>query len=572
MKLCVLLHIIVLLIVVALLSNGCEKRESNNTLTRLQQWDTLLYIDPHAVLDSLRKLEPLQLSSANRAYYHLIKIISEDKIHAKFTSDSLITEVVNYYNKRIGYNDCLRLKALVYQGIVRYRMNIFDSTVVIPLKEAERLFSSQNESDGEMGFLMNYYLGETFTENRQSGTAEKYYKNAYEFAKLSGDETRRFAACLALFWNKMIQEKFDEGKLYLDSIQMSTKLTQDEKYRLLNAQSLYYDMINLPEQSLRTKIEQKDLIPSLSNKNDVFRLYSSLSDRYMKLNELDSALYYARLSIENVVDTSYMLSYLLFENIANIAEKQQLYRLANDYRKKATLLLKENKSSAVEAHIRELDRKYAFSEMRNKTMKTQQRVYYLLSGIIIILLLSLLQYLYFSRQRSISERNRERHLTAIREASIKRELAESQALSMQKQNDLQQQILQIYSLFIQYSGDLHQRMIAVATSIRGKYPLIADKLDSQLKESQKQVYAFTDEYFTPDKIKELLSLSEVPSCFNSRECLILYMLSFKMDNHQIAALLHTSDSSFKARKNQLKKKVLTKVVNPADLEKIQLLF
>ena len=550
---------------------SCNNEGDRQTYIRLQQWDNLLEGHPEAVLDSLRKLDPRRLSHAHRAYHGLLKTISEDKVYTEFTSDSLISEVERYYKGEQG-NDYMHARSLIYQAIVRCRMNIFDSTVLSPLKEAEKVSVHLKKQDPCIGYLMNYYLGEVLTENLQSESAEIYYKKALDFVKYGGNRERRFDAYMALYWCKMIQDKFEEGKLYLDTLQQFSNLTSDQRYILYNALSSYYDTQKETIQSLEIKIKQKDLIPLLKQEKEIFRLYASISDRYKKLNELDSAMYYADLAIVSVVDTTYALNYLLYENIADIAEKQHAYKSANEYRKTGANLLRKNIRRETEAQIRELEKKYALSEMKNEALKAKQYSRQLLFLLIIVLLVLVLQYLYISKQKSIQRLNKERHKAEIHETILRKESAEAKALYIQKQNDFQQQILSIYSLFIQHFRNQNQQIITIATSLRSKNPLIADKLDLQLKENQKLIAELTAQHFTPGKIKDLLDLADTPHYLNNSECLILYMLSSNVENTQIAALLNTSNSSFKARKNQLKRKIFQKVNDPSDFEKIYALF
>lgn len=46
-------------------------------------------------------------------------------------------------------------------------------------------------------------------------------------------------------------------------------------------------------------------------------------------------MFYAKKSIEHITDSTYYLSYALYEHVADIAEKQEDYPTANFYRKEA---------------------------------------------------------------------------------------------------------------------------------------------------------------------------------------------------------------------------------------------
>jgi len=125
---------------------------------RLETWDALIDTLPSQISDSLKKLDVNQLSRQNRAYYHLLKVISDDKTYVNFSSDSLINTVSDYYRTHDPKNKNY-IRALAYQGIVRTRMGVKDSTVFEPLKEAEKLFQSMVPPDPSLGYLINYFWG-----------------------------------------------------------------------------------------------------------------------------------------------------------------------------------------------------------------------------------------------------------------------------------------------------------------------------------------------------------------------------------------------------------------------------
>ena len=175
------IHIFTFLSVIFLFLS-CGEERNDPIYTRLQQWDTLLSAHPEAVQDSLQTIDPEHLSHAQNAYFGLLKTISDDKTYIDFTSDSLISEVEQYYkdHERTSF---YHIRSLLYQAIVRYRMGISDSTVMTPLKDAETYFHYQQDQSPETGFMIHYYLGEVLTGNAQSKLALPYYQKSLDFAK-----------------------------------------------------------------------------------------------------------------------------------------------------------------------------------------------------------------------------------------------------------------------------------------------------------------------------------------------------------------------------------------------------
>lgn len=152
---------------------SCYKNGNDDITLRLAQLDSIIDEQPQVVSDSLLQLKPQHFSSANRAYYGLLKTIADDKTYKSYTSDSLINSVVDYYTEH-NQEDQNLIRALIYQGITRIRMGISDTTVYVPLKEAEKLLSRVKNPDASTGYMLYYYLGNVNYRNGNYSVAEKY--------------------------------------------------------------------------------------------------------------------------------------------------------------------------------------------------------------------------------------------------------------------------------------------------------------------------------------------------------------------------------------------------------------
>jgi hypothetical protein len=451
-------------------------------------------------------------------------------------------------------------------------MGISDSTVMFHLKEAENYFHHQQDQSPEIGYMIHYYLGEVLTRNSQSKFALPYYHKTLDFAKTLNSKRHLYDAYTALFWCEMIQENYHQGKRYLDTLQQFPHLSPDEKYAFYNAQSVYYDTQKASQKALQAKKEQLNLIPCLEHKKEFFRLYLSIADRYHDLNKLDSALYYAQMAVSHITDTTYMYNYMLFDMVAKIAEAKSDYRKANTNRKIATEMLAHSIDLATQVEVVELEKKYALMEVENRALKVKQYNRQLLFLLVILLFSLILLYVNFSRQKSLQKLKVERYEHEIRESVLRGESAEAERQSLQKQLELQKQILSTNSVFLQHYADQKQKILSLSTSLRSKNPQVSDKLDSYLIENQKHVAQLTAQLFSPEKLKDLLNLKKIPDCLSNNECLILTMLASKVDNAQIAALLNTTSESFKSRKYQLKRKIAQRATDSSDFSLLYDLF
>ena len=90
--------VVLILYVILIFCNSCSDRDDASVKERLSKWDTMLDTAPQRVSDSLKVIEREGLSRSNKAYYDLLKVISDDKTFVNFSSDSLINVVSNFYN------------------------------------------------------------------------------------------------------------------------------------------------------------------------------------------------------------------------------------------------------------------------------------------------------------------------------------------------------------------------------------------------------------------------------------------------------------------------------------------
>ena len=312
------LYLFFVLIVILSMNSSCEKANDKMLFDKLRSWDSMIDSIPYAVSDSLQLMDYYDLSRSNRAYYNLLKVISDDKTYVNFSNDSTINSVAIYYKGHDPQNSNY-IRALAYQGIVRTRMGVKDSTVYEPLREADRLLKSMPESDPSLGYLINYFLGNVHYNNRNYSSASQYFQTALNYANEEDDSTHVFDTYLAFFWNEMQHKNLDKSKLYLDSLSSFYNYLPEKDYYILNTQSIYYEAIGEPEQALEIEKEQLKIFHRQKEVIDISRLYFNISDRYSGLGQLDSAMFYAQTSIDMIEDSNYRLNHLYYQNVADIS-------------------------------------------------------------------------------------------------------------------------------------------------------------------------------------------------------------------------------------------------------------
>jgi hypothetical protein len=529
---------------------ACNGRENNEIRKMLARWDTLLEKEPSAISDSLNRIDPGTLSRENRAYYSLLKTIADDKTYYEFKSDSLISKAVDFYHLHEPYGNNY-IRALTYQGIVRTRMGITDSTVYEPLKKADHIFHTQKNPDPAIGYILHYFLGNTHYYNGNFELAGKYFQESLHNAKLKNDSLHIFDAYLAIYWNEMRQTDFDAGKKYLDSLSFFFDKIPNRNHLVLNAQSVYYEATKEFEKALECDKKLLTLTKSQKEDIDFSSLYFAVSDRYNTLNQLDSAMLYGQLALENIVDEANKGNYLLYENVANIAEKQQNYLLANTYRQKAFDLYEKSVKDRLNTQVMELEKKYDLSEAENIALRSQQNT--LIIAIIALLLAMLATILIM-----LNVKNR-------REAKIKlmrlEHEAETRAIEtklLEEEANKRDWLIQLYGHISNRLTSLQENFNTLSQRYVSSHPKVYESMYNILHTAESDLREMPKNLIPDENTFTLYTnlTKETAELFNTNEKILLMLLVCKADNRQISTFMNTSIESIRARKSQLKKKMI----------------
>lgn len=545
--------------IVTILFVSCHGRENKEIHILLSRWDTLLDNEPRAISDSLKTIDPSDLSRENRAYYNLLKTISDDKTYFDFKNDSLINKVVDYYHLHDQYGNNY-IRALTYKGIVRTRMGITDSTVYEPLKKADNIFHTQKDPNPSIGYLLHYFLGNTHNSNASYELAGKYFQEALHNAKLKGESNHIFDAYLAIYWNEMMQSNYDNGKKYLDTLSSFYDLLPDKTYFILNARSVYFNATEEYEKALECEKKQLSLIGSQKENIDLSRLYFVVSDRYNKLSQLDSAMYYGLMAIDNIENKNVKQNYLFYENVANIAEKQQKFSLANSYRQKAFQVYEETVSDRLDTQIMEMEKKYDLSEAENIVLRSRQNaLYFAIFALLLMLLLGILFIINIRTRRSAKMK------LMIIEHEAERQALETKLL--EEEASKRDWLIQIYGYISNRLTSLQENFDTLSQRYVSTHPRVYENMynilhttESDLREMPKTLIPDENTFSLYTNLSK-----EEAEYFNINEKIMLMLLACKADNRQISTFMNASMESVRARKSQLKKKMADKGINSSDL-------
>ena len=544
-----LIKFLILLSTIILYLASCNQDNNIKMERRLNSLDVVMDSLPYQVSDSLKTIDIDDLSRSNQAYYNLLKVISDDKTYVNFTSDSLINSVVYYYNNYTSDNRNL-IRSLAYQGIVRTRMGVRDSTVYEPLREADRLLEIMTPPDPSLGYLINYFLGNIHYNNRNYTSADNYFQRTLNFARLENDSIHLFDTYLAIYWNEMQRKQYDQGKQYLDTLSAFYNNLPGKDYFILNAQSLYFDIIGEPEEALKREKEKLSLFRKQDEIIDPSRVYFNISDRFVSLNELDSAMLYGQLALDMITDSTHRQNYLYYQNVSSIAERQGNYPLSNKYLRESFDLLNQSLRGRLDTQIAEMEKKYDLAEAENVILRTRQQ-----SLIIIIVALTLLLFVSIVLMNMRKARKEAKLQLMLAESRVEQQV--QQAALMSEEAGKRKWLIQLYSnisdrlTFLQGEFEkLTQRYVSSHPKVYKDMQLILKNTDTDLRDINKTLSPDKETFFA------YTHLNDENGVFNGNEKMLLMLLACDADNKQLATFLNTTVESIRVRKSQLKRKMI----------------
>ena len=549
-----------LFIVVFIAFSGCRQKQNDADTLKLAKLDSLLTTQPELVSDSLPCIDFGKLSAYNKAYYQLIDIIAKDKSCFNFTSDSLISHTVDQMSKYRKTQPHRYARALMYQGVVRYRMQITDSTAYLPLKDAAIILSSITPPDLRNSYLCFYYVGKIHERNRNYRLSRDYFVKAADVAGQIPDTTYLCTAFSELFWMHLNISEFAKAKQYLDTIPAYIPTDVKSRISLLNMKSVYSEMTGKYQESIMYEKQILQLVAQEQYKKPLQTDFYNLAIAYKKINKPDSALHYALKTIELSDTVKSDINHHYYITAAQIATELQLWELSSDNYKHAYNILSGNIDKVKSTHILELEKKYNLTNAENKVLHFKSQTYLLAGLILILLLIFIALFLYQIKQKQIKLLIVERNKLLEREKEM---LHEKQANLLDDNIKKAQELLNkqlVLSFFQQISmQNLEMKNFLYDLKITPyivENTVIYEKISKECDSFQRKTTISNSSLFPDSKLTTLTGISaEDIVKLNKSEKLLLLLLTVGVDNTGMAVLFNTTADSIRNRKSQLKKKL-----------------
>lgn len=318
-----------ILAICVLISDGCDVERSSHSKA-LSAIDSMADVSPRRALAMLDSIGPKinAADKADRNYYDLLRIKTEDKLYVAHTTDTLMLRLLDYYENE-GDKRLLPM-AYYYAGRVYYDMN--DDMRALPyfqktVEMADTIDNLRSKAYSQIGYIFLY-----------QGIYDKginAFNEAYKLDLKSGDLKGQVFNLCGIAYCLQREDKEEQTTAYFKKALMLSYKAND---KLLEADVLgqlanhYY---NIEEYTVAQNYITKAL-NSVVDKPNAKAIYFIAADIYEKVGKKDSSiLFYEKLySVDDVyakqASSKWLGHYYLHHDLSKATYYLQQYEKYSD--------------------------------------------------------------------------------------------------------------------------------------------------------------------------------------------------------------------------------------------------
>ena len=275
-----------------LLLMSCQKQTLH---LELDVVDSLCYIHPEKAMEMLEHYQSVKGKAphAVQMRYDLLQTKARDKAMLLHTSDSVMKQVVAYYEEHGTVNE--RLESMYYMGSV-YR-DLHDSPRALSWYLRATAWGEAHIHEVDSIILRNVYAQLAWVYQHQYNYTDALEANKREY-RLSADSITDPLTMMDLANSYMHVEKTDTGGILYDrALSRILELHQEIPYMDLIATQLAHYSGHYHQQE---KAEERlTIILQHPETHHIYNVYSALASYYEVFGPPDSAIYYYRKVMEH---------------------------------------------------------------------------------------------------------------------------------------------------------------------------------------------------------------------------------------------------------------------------------
>jgi len=403
------------LIALVVLFAECSQRSPDKTA--LMQIDSLLLRNDYTeALKMIGNIDPASLDEEGRALYALLLTEAKYKNYDPITSDSLISQAVRYYRDS---NDRVKAtRSLLYQGCV-YEVLGDPEKAVDCYNKADESADRQDIANKAYAKLRLGALYQGYVVGAKRIAVEKYFE-ALQLYRLLSDKHYELL-CLtnigAIYRDFKEKEKQDSALYYIDSA-IDLAQNQNEVYFIftnLYHKAEFYELFK--QDYLNAKNYAVQAIRVGGREIDHPRAHYCAAKSYIKLGQIDSALYYLNRSPESASANDSIMYYNLLADISRFKNDNESWL---NYHDKALAMADSILIGSLNDKLLTIEKKYDLQkeELKNVTLRSELRGAWLTVALALLAALALIHFLWRYRNRLRTKENEYELLKSDLNASL----------------------------------------------------------------------------------------------------------------------------------------------------------
>lgn len=390
------------LIALVVLFSECSQKSPS--MTALMQIDSLLLKkDYTGALKEINTIDPASLDEEGRAFYALLLTEAKYKNYDPITSDSLISQAVRYYRDSNDREKATR--SLLYQGCV-YEVLGEPEKAVDSYNKADESADKHDIANKAYAKLRLGVIYQGYAVGAKKIALEKYFE-ALQLYRLLPDRHYELL-CLtnigAIYRDFKEEEKQDSALYYIDSaIDLAQK--QNEVFFIfsnLYHKAEFYELFK--QDYLNAKDFAVQAIGIGGKEIDHPRAHYCAAKSYIKLGQIDSALYYLNCSPESVTANDSIMYYNLLADISRFRNDNESWL---NYHDKAHAMADSILIGSLNAKLLTIEKKYDLQkeELKNVTLRSELKGAWLTVALALLAALALIHFLWRYRNRLRTKEN-----------------------------------------------------------------------------------------------------------------------------------------------------------------------
>lgn len=529
---------------------GCHVSPEQRMKQDLVAIEPFIHTAPRIALDRLDSLDKSGMHGENLHYYELLRIIALENNFVQVKSDTAIGSIYNFYKDRYNADTLDKAvkynygKAALYYAVIKKHIYSKDTLIYRLLKDAQMAFQEIRGPDYYRA-VTHTYLALINNSYRNPELADMYYDRAFAEYRELGDSTHiAFLKIDRAFMHLLSTQRFDLAFETLQELEKEDLLLNDEiRYACYNIYAACYIL----RQDYVSAIKYAKLQCELKNKVrrgiDKAKINYSLSKYYTNINELDSAIIYANLAIDRVMERDSVSEKLLyyFRNVGDIYFKAKIYDKSSIAYRNAYLYSLNSAGQLYRRKQKEFEKKYdAFlAESRHEIHRAEEWADILLKTVMaLIITLLLLLLFYKNRIGKVTRKNLE-----LKHQALEQELKQSQSMI-----EVVSVSLGVLPTFIEKVNDLSAKIFSTDPTLYEGFQKEINSVKSEIRKRLLELVNNEALEHTNPVLKHLYTLS-------NQEKIIVLLLRQNYSTKYIASILNISPSSIRGSKVKIKAKI-----------------